>query len=213
MNQQGLPGLRRLFRQRTRWAQGNLQAMGHLGAMWRLDRPWYVRFDLVAYLLLPAIHAVVGVAFFASIVLAVTGVASFWGDSDWWVLIFFFLLGYGGVLMGCIARGAQRGVAGIAARHPPRAGLRGLHVAPLARARARGRAPAHAPERLGEDGARAAGQATGLICPRVDEKYRRGSGCGLRITACPIAAYRRHRSRSQLPKLGPSSAQHPSWRT
>ena len=122
VNQQGLPGLRRLFRQRTRWAQGNLQAMGHLGAVWRLERPWYVRFDLVAYLLLPAIHAVVGIAFFASIVLAITGVANFWGDSDWWVLIFFFLLGYGGVMMGCIARGAQHGWAGI---------LRGILLAPV----------------------------------------------------------------------------------
>ena len=122
VNQQGLPGLRRLFRQRTRWAQGNLQAMGHLGAMWRLDRPWYVRFDLVAYLLLPAIHAVVGVAFVASIVLAITGVAEFWGNSDWWVLVFFFLLGYGGVLMGCIARGARKGIPGI---------LRGILLAPV----------------------------------------------------------------------------------
>ena len=122
VNQQGLPGLRRLFRQRTRWAQGNLQAMAHLGVMWRLKRPWFVRFDLVAYLLLPVIHAVVGVAFFASIVLAITGVANFWGDHDWWVLIFFFLLGYGGVLMGCIARGARHGVPGI---------LRGILLAPV----------------------------------------------------------------------------------
>jgi len=122
VNQQGLPGLRRLFRQRTRWAQGNLQAMAHLGTMWRLDRPWYVRFDLVAYLLLPAIHAVVGVAFVASIVLAITGVANFWGDNDWWVLIFFFLLGYGGVMMGCIARGASRGAFGI---------VRGILLAPI----------------------------------------------------------------------------------
>ena len=96
--------------------------MGQLGAMWRLDRPWYVRFDLVAYLLLPAIHAVVGVAFLASIVLAITGVAGFWGSSDWWELLFFFLLGYGGVLMGCIARGAQQGPAGIA---------RGILLAPV----------------------------------------------------------------------------------
>jgi cellulose synthase/poly-beta-1,6-N-acetylglucosamine synthase-like glycosyltransferase len=122
VNQQGLPGLRRLFRQRTRWAQGNLQAMGHIGAMLRLERPWYVRFDLAAYLLLPAIHAVVGLAFLASIVLAITGAANFWGNSDWWVLLFFFLLGYGGVLMGCIARGASRGVGGI---------VRGIFLAPV----------------------------------------------------------------------------------
>ncbi len=31
VEQQGLPGLRRLLRQRTRWAQGNLQAMSQLG--------------------------------------------------------------------------------------------------------------------------------------------------------------------------------------
>ena len=31
VNQQGLPGLRRLLRQRTRWSQGNLQAMSQLG--------------------------------------------------------------------------------------------------------------------------------------------------------------------------------------
>ena len=122
VNQQGLPGLKRLFRQRTRWAQGNLQAMSQLGAMWRLDRPWYVRLDLVAYLLLPAVHAVVGVAFLTSIVLAITGVAGFWGNGDGWELLFFFLLGYGGVLMGCIARGAQQGPAGIA---------RGILLAPV----------------------------------------------------------------------------------
>ena len=122
VNQQGLPGLRKLFRQRTRWAQGNLQAMDQLGTMAGLDRPWYVRFDLVAYLLLPAIHAVVGVAFVASIVLAVTDAASFWGDNDWWMLIFFFLLGYGGVLLGCIARGAQWGFFGI---------LRGILLTPI----------------------------------------------------------------------------------
>ncbi len=122
VNQQGLPGLRKLFRQRTRWAQGNLQAMGHIGAVSRVERPWYVRFDLVAYLLLPAIHAVVGIAFLASIVLAITGVANFWGHDDWWVLVFFFLLGYGGVLMGCIARGAQWGFFGI---------LRGILLAPI----------------------------------------------------------------------------------
>ena len=122
VNQQGLPGLRKLFRQRTRWAQGNLQAMAHLGPVWRLERPWYVRFDLVAYLLLPAIHAVVGLAFVASIGLAIFGVANFWGNDDWWELVFFFLLGYGGVMLGCIARGARYGALGI---------VRGILLAPI----------------------------------------------------------------------------------
>jgi len=114
VDQQGLPGFRRLLRQRTRWAQGNLQAMAHLGGMTRLRRPWLVRLDLVAYLLMPAIQALVGLAFVASIFLAIFNVADFWGNGGWWQIAFFFLLGYGGITLGCIARGARTGPAGIA---------------------------------------------------------------------------------------------------
>ncbi len=110
----GVPSLRGLLRQRTRWAQGNLQAMAHLGAAWRADLPWLVRLDLVAYLLQPVMQALVGVAFAASIFLAIFNVANFWGDDGWWQLAFFFLLGFGGIMLGCIARGAQNGAAGIA---------------------------------------------------------------------------------------------------
>jgi 1,2-diacylglycerol 3-beta-glucosyltransferase len=113
VDQQGLPGLRRLLRQRTRWAQGNFQAMSHLGRMVRLKRPVLVRLDLVAYLLTPVVQALVGVAFIASIFLAIFNVADFWGDGGWWQLLFFFLLGYGGITLGCIARGARTGPTGI----------------------------------------------------------------------------------------------------
>ena len=57
--------------------------------------------------------AIVGIAFAASILLAIFDDADFWGDSGWATLGFFFLLGYGGVLLGCVARGAQRGLLGI----------------------------------------------------------------------------------------------------
>ncbi len=113
IDQQGLPGLKRLLRQRTRWAQGNLQAMTHLGAVSRLDRSWLVRLDQVAYLLQPVMQALVGIAFAVSIVLAVFDVAEFWSDNGWLQLLFFFLLGFGGVILGCVARGAQRGAAGV----------------------------------------------------------------------------------------------------
>ena len=39
--------------------------------------------------------------------------ADFWGDTRWWQLLFFFVLGYGGVALGCIARGAHSGAGGI----------------------------------------------------------------------------------------------------
>jgi 1,2-diacylglycerol 3-beta-glucosyltransferase len=125
VDQQGLPGLRKLLRQRTRWAQGNLQAMSHVGRVWRSDRSLLVRCDLVAYLLQPALQAVVGVAFVAAIVFAIVGVANFWGDDDWWVLVVFFILGFGGITLGCIARGAEHGVRGI---------VRGVLLMPLAAA-------------------------------------------------------------------------------
>ena len=67
VEQQGLPGPRRLFRQRTRWAQGNLQALSHLGGMLGLERPWWLRLDMAAYLLTPSANALVGIAFLVSI--------------------------------------------------------------------------------------------------------------------------------------------------
>jgi cellulose synthase/poly-beta-1,6-N-acetylglucosamine synthase-like glycosyltransferase len=113
VDQQGLPGLRALLRQRTRWAQGNLQAMVYVAGMSRLRRPSLVRLDLIAYLLQPAYQTVVGIGFAASVVLAALNVADFWGDGGWLQLIFFFLLGYGGVALGCVARGARTGLVGI----------------------------------------------------------------------------------------------------
>lgn len=113
VDQQGPVTLRTLLRQRTRWAQGNLQAMRHLGKMARLKRPWLVRLDLIAYLLTPAIQAFIGIAFLLSIVLLITGVANFWGSGGWWQLLFFYILGAGGVTLGCIARGARSGASGM----------------------------------------------------------------------------------------------------
>jgi cellulose synthase/poly-beta-1,6-N-acetylglucosamine synthase-like glycosyltransferase len=113
VDQQGLPGLRRLLRQRTRWAQGNLQAMAHLGRIARADLPLLVRLDLIAYLLQPAMQALVGVSFAVSIVFAAFGVAEFFGEHDWFVIAALFILGFGGILLGCVARGIERGVRGV----------------------------------------------------------------------------------------------------
>jgi cellulose synthase/poly-beta-1,6-N-acetylglucosamine synthase-like glycosyltransferase len=122
IDQQGVPGIRRLMRQRTRWAQGNLQAMAHLGAMTRLERPWLVRLEQIAYLLQPVLQGLVGIAFATSLVLAAFDVAGFWGDNGWLQLLFFFLLGFGGVILGCVARGAPHGPVGV---------MGGLLIAPV----------------------------------------------------------------------------------
>ena len=112
VEQQGLPGLRRLFRQRTRWSQGNLQAIGLMGAVRRAPVARIARAELLAYMLMPLWQAIVGAALIAGIVLALTGVVPFWGDGPWWQLAFFYLLGFGGTMFGCIARGLRDGGGG-----------------------------------------------------------------------------------------------------
>ena len=120
VDQQGLPGLRRLLRQRTRWSQGNLQAMGLLGEVWRAPVPLIARLDLATYILMPVWQTIVGISLIVAGGLAVTNVTPLWADTAWWQILFFYLLGFGGVMLGCIARGAGQGLGGV---------LRGILIA------------------------------------------------------------------------------------
>jgi 1,2-diacylglycerol 3-beta-glucosyltransferase len=110
VEQQGLPGLRRLFRQRTRWAQGNLQEIGLVGPVAGARVPLRARIEQVAYLLMPFWQTIVGLTLVAAVLLAVTGEADFWDTGPWWQLVFFYLRG---VILGCMARGARRGPRGV----------------------------------------------------------------------------------------------------
>jgi hypothetical protein len=65
-------------------------------------------------------QTIVGASLIVAIALAILDVAPFWGDLVWWQLLFFYLLGFGGVLLGCIARGAGQGLGGV---------LRGILIA------------------------------------------------------------------------------------
>jgi hypothetical protein len=113
VEQQGLPGLRRLFRQRTRWSQGNLQEMGLLRVVLEAPVSLIARLDQLTYLLMPFWQAVVGASLIGSLILWGTGEVDFWDGGPVWQLAFFYLLGVGGVLLGCVARGAPRGLRGI----------------------------------------------------------------------------------------------------
>jgi hypothetical protein len=83
--------------------------MGHIHDVSRMQRSWLVRADQVTNLLQPALQAIVGLAFTASIFLFAFGVVGFWGDNNWLVLGSFFVLGFGGVALGALARGLRRG--------------------------------------------------------------------------------------------------------
>ncbi|MGH2924361.1 MAG: glycosyltransferase family 2 protein [Solirubrobacterales bacterium] len=122
VDQQGLPGLRKLFRQRTRWSQGNLQAMGLIDAVWRARVPLIARVELLAYLLMPLWQTLIGATLVAAVALALTGVAAFWIDGPWWQLAFFYVLGFGGTMLGCVAARAADGPLGY---------LRGILIAQI----------------------------------------------------------------------------------
>jgi len=112
VDQQGLSRWRPLFRQRTRWSQGNLQAIGLLREVLRAPVSWPARLEQLAYLLMPFWQGVVGVGLVAALILAIAGVAPFWGAGPTWQLAFFYLLAFGGTAMGCIAARAEAGPLG-----------------------------------------------------------------------------------------------------
>jgi cellulose synthase/poly-beta-1,6-N-acetylglucosamine synthase-like glycosyltransferase len=112
VHQQGLSSLRRLYRQRTRWAQGNLQALTHLRNVRRM--PIGVRrVEVTAYLLNPILQAFVGLTFVLSVLLYVLGIASIIGDRTYLELVPILVLGLGGLWLGCLARNRGRGLIGI----------------------------------------------------------------------------------------------------
>lgn len=101
VDQQGLSNLRALLRQRTRWSQGNLQAMGLIGPIARSRIPLLPRIELLLYLLTPVLQGIVGAGLIVAFVLAISGTAIISG-SFWW-LAFVYLLGFGGTMFGCVA--------------------------------------------------------------------------------------------------------------
>jgi cellulose synthase/poly-beta-1,6-N-acetylglucosamine synthase-like glycosyltransferase len=112
VDQQGLARPRRLLNQRTRWSQGNLQAMGLVPDIWRAPFGFGARIEMLLYLLMPVWQAVVGVGLLAALALALTGVAPLWGGGPTWQLGFFYLLAFGGTILGCVAARASRGPLG-----------------------------------------------------------------------------------------------------
>lgn len=112
VDQQGLSKLRPLFRQRTRWSQGNLQALALRREVARAPVSRGARVEQTAYLLMPFWQGIIGVGLVAALVLAIVGVAPFWGAGPTWQLGFFYLLAFGGTALGCIAARAEEGPIG-----------------------------------------------------------------------------------------------------
>jgi cellulose synthase/poly-beta-1,6-N-acetylglucosamine synthase-like glycosyltransferase len=112
VDQQGLSKLRPLFRQRTRWSQGNLQALALRHQVAGAPVSHGARIEQLAYLLMPIWQGVVGLGLVGALLLALLGVAPFWGAGPTWQLAFFYLLAFGGTALGCIAARAEEGPIG-----------------------------------------------------------------------------------------------------
>jgi 1,2-diacylglycerol 3-beta-glucosyltransferase len=100
VEQQGVPHLRGLMRQRTRWSQGNLQAFGLIGATWRSPFPRRARIGEVLYLLMPIWQAIIGSALVCAVVLAVTGQAGIVPTAE--TLPVVYILGFSNAVLGCL---------------------------------------------------------------------------------------------------------------
>lgn len=112
VDQQGLSHVRPLLRQRTRWSQGNLQAMSLRRRVARAPVTRAARIEQLAYLHMPFWQGIVGIGLLATIGLWATGTVPIWNGGPTWELAFFYLLAFGGTIMGCIAARSDRGPLG-----------------------------------------------------------------------------------------------------
>lgn len=111
IDQQGLPRLRALLRQRTRWSQGGLQALDLTRSVAGSPTSRGARLELLVYLLMPFWQGVTGAALTAAVALAALDVVPFWGGGPTWLLAVVYLLAFGGTVLGALASRRRRGPA------------------------------------------------------------------------------------------------------
>lgn len=113
--QQGISDLRRLYRQRTRWSQGNMQAMKHLREIPKAKVSPTAKADLFWALLQPPLQGLVGVSTLCALVLAIFFGTPFFYPSDRWDylwIVFLVFLAFGQTALGCMTLGRGHGIGG-----------------------------------------------------------------------------------------------------
>lgn len=112
--QQGVSDVRRLSRQRTRWAQGNIQASQYLRDVGSFPH-FGARLDVYWTLLQPALQLIIGVSTLTALIMAIFFGVPFISTSDahaWlWLLVLFFLA-FGQTALGCLTLGRGHGFTG-----------------------------------------------------------------------------------------------------
>jgi 1,2-diacylglycerol 3-beta-glucosyltransferase len=111
--QQGVNDLRRLYRQRARWFQGNLQVLKDFRRVNSSQLFGIRRLDVAISLLLPVLQIIVGLALALALVLSIFfGVAYLpWGNP--WLVVFFIQLSVGPTFLGVMVVARGHGLAGL----------------------------------------------------------------------------------------------------
>ncbi|MHB8796426.1 MAG: glycosyltransferase family 2 protein [Candidatus Nanopelagicales bacterium] len=122
VDQQGLNNLRRLYRQRARWMQGNLQVVLKARRLYAHHLSGVRRIDALISLLLPIFNLIVGAAVAAALALWILFGVPFLPLDRAWLTAFFLLLALGPVSIGVMViargRGWRGGLSAVLAMGP-----------------------------------------------------------------------------------------------
>lgn len=110
VEQQGVSDLRRLYRQRTRWAQGGWESLHLIGAVRTFQASFFARVDHVLYLLQPVIQTIVALTLATAAGIAIIAEVAFFSGATLTVA-FFVVVSLGPGLLGLLSRG--RGLTGL----------------------------------------------------------------------------------------------------
>ncbi len=111
--QQGLNSLRRLYRQRTRWMQGNLQVFTKVKRVYAYDLVGIRRFDALITIILPVMQIIVGASLIVAIVLFVGWRVAILPLGEPVILALMLMLSMGPIGLGITSLGRGLGWRGV----------------------------------------------------------------------------------------------------
>lgn len=113
VDQQGLNSLRRLYRQRTRWLQGNLQVLANVPRLYSQGLTGIRRLDATVTIIMPAVLLIVGTALVIALVAGIGYKVEYlpWGKPL--LVAFFVQLSLGPTFIGVLVMGRGHGWRGI----------------------------------------------------------------------------------------------------
>ena len=113
VSQQGVNSVRRLYRQRTRWMQGNLQVLANVRRLYAHHLHGMRRLDAAFTITMPALQILVGAAVIISLIAAVGFSVPFIPFGQPVAVAVMVAFGFGPIGMGVIVAGRGKGWAGV----------------------------------------------------------------------------------------------------